>query len=172
MQQFDYERLDVYGLALDFVVTAAAIAQCASRGHGDLADQLRRASTSILLNLAEGAGEFASKEKACFYRLSKRSATECVALVEVFHRLRLIDDEVQIDGKPVNEYIVERDYLFGMGDHRDNSLDGRYWGFIPKQNLVGTPLIVYWSWDTNIPLYDIFSKLASIRWGRVGTLIH
>ena len=88
------------------------------------------------------------------------------------HSIRLIDDEVQIDGKPVNEYIVERDYLFGMGDHRDNSLDGRYWGFIPKQNLVGTPLIVYWSWDTNIPLYDIFSKLASIRWGRVGTLIH
>lgn len=86
--------------------------------------------------------------------------------------IRLIDDEVQIDGKPVNEYIVERDYLFGMGDHRDNSLDGRYWGFIPKENLVGTPLIVYWSWDTNIPLYDIFSKLASIRWGRVGTLIH
>lgn len=94
MHQFDYERLDVYGLALDFVVTADAIAQCASRGHGDLADQLRRASTSILLNLAEGAGEFAPKEKARFYRLAKRSATECAALVEVFHRLRLIDDEV------------------------------------------------------------------------------
>lgn len=94
MQQFDYERLDVYGVALDFVVTADAIARCASRGHGDLADQLRRASTSILLNLAEGAGEYASKEKARFYRLSKRSATECAALVEVFHRLRFIDDEV------------------------------------------------------------------------------
>lgn len=95
MQQFDYERLDVYSVALDFVVAADLIAQSASRGHGDLADQIRRASTSILLNLAEGAGEYASREKARFYRLSKRSGTECAALVEVFHRLRLIDDEVR-----------------------------------------------------------------------------
>jgi len=93
MQQFDYERLDVYGVALDFVVSADAIAQCASRGHGDLADQLRRASTSILLNLAEGAGEYASREKARFYRLAKRSATECAAVVEVFRRLQLIDED-------------------------------------------------------------------------------
>ena len=95
MQQFDYERLDVYGVAIDFVIAADAIAARATRGqgHGDLADQLRRASTSILLNLAEGAGEFASLEKARFYRMSKRSATECAALVEVSRRLALIDAE-------------------------------------------------------------------------------
>ena len=95
MQQFDYERLDVYGVAIDFVIAADAIAARATRGqgHGDLADQLRRASTSILLNLAEGAGEFASLEKARFYRMSKRSATECAALVEVYRRLALIDAE-------------------------------------------------------------------------------
>jgi len=75
---------------------------------------------------------------------------------------------VQIVG---DGYSVQRDYLFGMGDHRDNSLDSRYWGFIPKENLVGTPLIVYWSWDTNIPIYSIFSKLASVRLNRIGTLI-
>jgi signal peptidase I len=58
-----------------------------------------------------------------------------------------------------------------MGDHRDNSLDGRYWGFIPKENLVGTPMIVYWSWNSDLPLYDIFGRLASVRWGRIGSLI-
>lgn len=99
MQQFDYERLDVYGVALAFVVSADAIAQCASRGHGDLADQIRRASTSILLNLAEGAGEYAAREKARFYRLAKRSATECAALVEVYHRLQLIEDGVRDDAR-------------------------------------------------------------------------
>lgn len=87
------------------------------------------------------------------------------------HSVALNDGDVLIDGKPTTEYVVERDYLFGMGDHRDNSLDSRYWGFIPKENLVGTPLIVYWSWDTNIPLYNIFAKLGSIRWGRIGTII-
>jgi signal peptidase I len=78
---------------------------------------------------------------------------------------------VLIDGQPATEYRVERDYLFGMGDNRDNSLDSRYWGFIPKENLVGTPLLVYWSWSPEIPLYSIFDKIASVRWGRIGTLI-
>ncbi|MFH0989046.1 MAG: signal peptidase I [bacterium] len=87
------------------------------------------------------------------------------------HSIRLNNGNVEIDNQAVTEYTVQQDYLFGMGDHRDNSLDSRYWGFIPKDNLVGTPLIVYWSWDTSLPLYDIFGKLASVRLGRIGTLI-
>jgi four helix bundle protein len=50
------------------------------RGLGDLADQLRRASTSIVLNIAEGAGEYSPKDKAKFYRFAKRSAAECSAI--------------------------------------------------------------------------------------------
>jgi signal peptidase I len=87
------------------------------------------------------------------------------------HTIRKSDGVVLLDEKPATEYTVEHDYLFGMGDHRDNSLDSRYWGFIPKEDLVGTPLIVYWSWNTDIPLYDIFSRIGSIRFGRIGTLI-
>ncbi|HEX9829704.1 MAG TPA: signal peptidase I [Bacteroidota bacterium] len=87
------------------------------------------------------------------------------------HTPRLVDGNVILDGQEVSEYIIEQDYLFGMGDNRDNSLDSRYWGFIPTENIVGTPLIVYWSWDPNIPIYSIFDKLASVRLSRVGTLI-
>jgi len=87
------------------------------------------------------------------------------------HTVESVAGTVLIDGKPVTSYTVQRDYLFGMGDHRDNSLDGRYWGFIPKENLVGTPMLVYWSWNIEIPLYDIFGRLASVRWGRIGSLI-
>jgi len=87
------------------------------------------------------------------------------------HTVGLSGSSVLIDAKPATSYTVQRDYLFGMGDHRDNSLDGRYWGFIPKENLVGTPMIVYWSWNTDLPLYDIFGRLASVRWGRIGSLI-
>jgi signal peptidase I len=87
------------------------------------------------------------------------------------HGVRVSGDTVLVDGVPSSAYAVERDYLFGMGDHRDNSLDGRYWGFIPRENLVGTPMIVYWSWDTEIPIINIFAKLESVRWGRIGTLI-
>src|SRR5215475_13272442 len=64
MQQFDHERMDVYRRALQFVRLAASIRHGLVPGHASLADQLDRAAVSIALNIAEGAGEFARKEKA------------------------------------------------------------------------------------------------------------
>jgi len=78
---------------------------------------------------------------------------------------------ILVDGAPATEYRVEHNYLFGMGDNRDNSLDSRFWGFIPEENIVGTPMIVYWSWDPDTPVTDLFRKLGSIRLGRIGTLV-
>jgi signal peptidase I len=88
------------------------------------------------------------------------------------HKAELKDGNIFIDDKQNSRYIVEDDYYFGMGDNRNDSYDCRYWGFIPGKNIVGTPIIVYWSWDPNIPLYDIFNKIASIKLGRIGTIIN
>lgn len=87
------------------------------------------------------------------------------------HEITIDRHSVFVDGKAIKEYEVERDYCFGMGDNRDNSEDSRSWGFIPYENVVGTPIVVYWSWDTNMPISDIFSKLASTRFNRIGTFI-
>ena len=87
--QFDHERLDVYMAAVDFVAVAHRILSTLPPGHGDLADQLRRAATSIVLNIAEGAGEFSKAEKARFYRIARRSGTECAAVLDVAVRLEL-----------------------------------------------------------------------------------
>ena len=84
--RFDHERLDVYRVALNFAIVANDAARNFDFG-GDLADQLRHASTSIVLNIAEGAGEYRPVEKARFYRMSLRSATECAAIVDIATRL-------------------------------------------------------------------------------------
>ncbi len=43
--------------------------------------------------------------------------------------------------------VVPPGYVFAMGDNRDSSLDSRYWGFVPRENIIGKPLIIYWSYD-------------------------
>jgi signal peptidase I len=78
---------------------------------------------------------------------------------------------VLIDGAPSTAYIVERDYLFMMGDNRDNSLDSRFWGFVPKENIVGKAMLIYWSWDTSVPISSIWEKFSAIRWSRIGMLV-
>ena len=88
--QFDHEKLDVYRAAIDFVTIASEIVEALPRGRAYLADQLHRAAASIALNIAEGAGEFSSKDKSRFYRMAKRSATECAAILHVCRQLGLI----------------------------------------------------------------------------------
>ena len=60
---FAHEQLDVYRLALDFLVAGANLVEAQPRGRGLLVDQLTRASTSIVLIIAEGAGKFSKADK-------------------------------------------------------------------------------------------------------------
>lgn len=87
------------------------------------------------------------------------------------HSVQLVNGKVYLDGAAASTYTVQRDYVFGMGDNRDNSLDSRFWGFIPAEAVVGTPLIVYWSWDPDYSLFDIGGKLSTVKWSRFGTLV-
>jgi four helix bundle protein len=92
MVRFDHEKLDVYQASIEFVALSDDIVERLPRGRAYLADQLVRAATSIPLNIAEGAGEFSSSEKARFYRMARGSATECAAILDVCRCLALLDE--------------------------------------------------------------------------------
>jgi four helix bundle protein len=87
----DHERLDVYQLALDFMVLANSVIESLPRGRSHLADQFTRASMSVVLNIAEGAGKLSKGDKRRYYLSARGSATESAALLDVCQRLNLID---------------------------------------------------------------------------------
>jgi signal peptidase I len=82
------------------------------------------------------------------------------------------------------EVVVPQGYYFAMGDNRDSSLDSRYWGFVPRENIIGKPLIIYWSYDAptsalanpTIGLDHIIDLaehfFTKTRWNRTFRLIH
>lgn len=90
--------------------------------------------------------------------------------------------EIMLKNHTINgEVVVPPDSVFVLGDNRDNSSDSRYWGFVPRQNIIGRPLLVYWSYDA--PAEDapaggrddspslIGNLLTRIRWSRMFKLI-
>ena len=79
---------------------------------------------------------------------------------------------VTIKGKPVKSYTFIKDYYFMMGDNRDDSLDSRFWGFVPSDLIVGEAFITLFSWDRDIPFTDFFRLIGSIRPERVLLLLH
>jgi signal peptidase I len=140
-------------------------------------------------------------------------------------RIRLVNKQLFLNGKPVNEpyvfhksdlidsyrdnfpgepnvhvsepaldmlmhhtsegdVVVPPKHIFAMGDNRDSSLDSRYWGFVPRENIIGKPLIIYWSYDA--PTDALANPTISIdhiidlvkhfptktRWRRTFRLIH
>lgn len=84
-----------------------------------------------------------------------------------------------------DDLVVPDGSYFGMGDNRDVSLDSRYWGFIPRQNIIGRPMFIYWSFETPANQYlkqDMSDRIAFIfrviihffdqtRWSRTFRLV-
>ena len=82
--QFDFERLDVYQKSQEFMGSIFRVTRSLPREYQySLADQLRRAGDSIALNLAEGAGRWAPREKAHFYAIALGSSAECGAILTI-----------------------------------------------------------------------------------------
>jgi len=90
---FGHERLDAYRVALEFFEMAHSLASQLPRAKGQLGDQLERASESILLRIAEGAGAaWRSADQRRHFRAARGSAMECAAILDIC-RVRRVGDQ-------------------------------------------------------------------------------
>jgi four helix bundle protein len=89
---FMFEKLEVYQKAVSLADALAELTQDFPRGFGFLADQLNRAALSIATNLAEGNGRFTKPDRKNFFTIARGSVQECVPLLEVARRRRLLDE--------------------------------------------------------------------------------
>jgi four helix bundle protein len=86
----DHTKLVVYHRALDLLDLVDPVHEVTPPGRAHRKDQLDRAATSVVLDTAEGAGEFSKDEKQRFYRIARRSATETAAILDILDRRKAV----------------------------------------------------------------------------------
>lgn len=101
----DAEKLDCYRLAVEFQALAARLVP--RRNYTELRDQLDRASISIALNTAEGAGRVSAADKARFYAMARGSANECAAVLDLLWARGLVDPTLRNRARSLLVRIVQ-----------------------------------------------------------------
>ncbi|MDI1317286.1 signal peptidase I [Flavobacterium sp.] len=81
------------------------------------------------------------------------------------NKLKVVGNDIFINGEKATTYTFKQDYYWMMGDNRNNSLDARYFGYTPENHIVGKPVFIWMSWDSN------GKGLNKIRWERLFTTV-
>ena len=106
-------------------------------------------------------------QKGKTVKLDRKSLPFYKRIISEYEQNDLIanGDEILINGKQVDTYTFKQDYYWMMGDNRQNSLDARAWGYVPFDHVVGKPVFIWLSWETNE------KGLNKIRWNRMFTTV-
>jgi signal peptidase I len=90
---------------------------------------------------------------------------ETITLYDHNKDVKIENGKLFIEGKEMPEYTFKQDYFFMMGDNRHDSLDSRFWGFVPEDHIVGKAFFIWLSIDKYAGFFD------KIRWRRFFDLI-
>lgn len=109
-------------------------------------------------------GEFWIPKRGSTLHLTLDNLPVYERLISVYegNDLKVKDGQIYINGEPTEYYTFKLDYYWMMGDNRDRSADSRYWGFVPEDHIVGSPMIILASFDEERDLSD-----GKIRWERI-----
>ncbi len=101
-----FQKLDVYRCSIDMLALVATLPKRVPRGFSGLTEQLRRAATSVPLNIAEAAGRNTAADAARHYAIARGSAMECAAILDSFHALSMLEAEEHAKAIELLERIV------------------------------------------------------------------
>ena len=97
--KLSHEKLDVYQKSVQFLTLSSKTLTTLPIGYADLSDQLRRASPSVPLNIAEASGRNESRDNAKHFAIVKGTALECGAKLDACCAMPIIDEKPYVDGK-------------------------------------------------------------------------
>ena len=164
----DYERPDNKPILTNYV----------KRVIGLPGDRIRIEGRNVIINgkaIAEHQIEAIDHNRKDPLEITNLPSRKPGETYDVFYRPDFVDDDYDIfryegDGK---EIVVPANSYFVMGDNRNNSEDSRYWGFVPRDLVIGRAMFVYWSYDESAPSSGNFllDFVKNTRWSRTGTMV-
>jgi len=116
---------------------------------------------------SENLGPIYIPEAGKTVALNKQTLPFYKRIITVYehNKLETKGADIYINDQKVNSYTFQQNYYWMMGDNRNNSEDSRYWGYVPEDHIVGKPVFIWMSWDTN------GKGINKIRWDRLFTTV-
>ncbi len=130
---------------------------------GDVFPQIRSLGWNI-----DNFGPIYIPKKDKTIKLDKNTLPFYKRIIQEYEKntLQVNGDKIIINGQQVTSYTFKQDYYWMMGDNRQNSLDARFWGYVPFDHIVGKPVFIWFSWDKD------GKGLQKVRWNRVFSFVN